>query len=54
MKREEGLAFTEGKTLGKAIQMGTAMVVKYDLIHLPIRNRNVALFLTMLKWIWVI
>lgn len=53
MKRE-GLAFIEGKSLGKAIQMRTAMVVKYDLIHLTIRNKKVALFLTVLNWLWVL
>lgn len=35
MKREEGLAFTEGKSLCKAIKMKPAMVVKGDLIVLP-------------------
>lgn len=54
MKREKGLAVTEGKSLCKVIQMKTAIVVKCELIDLPIRNNKVALFLTMLNWLWMI
>lgn len=54
MKREERLPIPEGKSLFKAIEMKTAIVVKCELIDLPIRNNKVALFLTMLNWIWMI
>lgn len=54
MKREEGLAVIEGKSLCKAIQMKTTIVVKCELIDLPISNNKIAVFLTMLNWLWMI
>lgn len=54
MKREEGIAVIEGKSLCKAIQMKTTVVVKCVLINLPISNNKIAIFLTMLNWFWMI
>lgn len=52
-KREGGLPIPEGKSLCKTIQMKTAIVVKCEVVDLAIRNNKVALFLTMLNWLWM-